>query len=193
MRGCRPADTLTLAPPRRDLARAPYVALDVAMATVGTQRGQRATDHPQTRHLAANTVTNQRINSLQQKTARPTVHRHPTMPMRRHLAAQRVQSVHSVPVHSHTRRSRASHGHARRPAPDAEPPTPCPSSIRLTLASPVSYAPELNPRPPRPNRLATDSHHYTTGLSVQHRPKTPPTEPNRIHSRPPWSALTAAI
>jgi hypothetical protein len=68
------------------------------MATVGTQHGQRATDHPQTHHFAASTVTTQRVDSLKQKTPRPTVHRCPTMPVRRHLAAQRVQSVHAVPV-----------------------------------------------------------------------------------------------
>jgi hypothetical protein len=44
------------------------------MATVGTQNGQRATNHPQTRHFAASTVTTQQTNSLQQKPARPTVH-----------------------------------------------------------------------------------------------------------------------
>jgi hypothetical protein len=68
------------------------------MATVGTQHGQSHTDHPLTRHLTASTITNQRTNSLQQKTARPTVHRRPTMPVRCHLAAQRVQSVHAIPV-----------------------------------------------------------------------------------------------
>jgi hypothetical protein len=62
------------------------------------QPGQRTTDRPQARHLAASTVTDQRINSLQQKTARPIVHRRPTLPARRHLAAQSVQSVHAVPV-----------------------------------------------------------------------------------------------
>jgi hypothetical protein len=50
------------------------------MATMGTQRGQRATDHPQTRHFAASTITTQRVDSLKKKTLRPTVHRRPTMP-----------------------------------------------------------------------------------------------------------------
>jgi hypothetical protein len=98
MRGRCPADTPTPALPRRDHARAPHTALDVATATVGTQRGQRATDHPRNRHFAASTVTTQRTNSLQQKLARPTVHRRPTMPVRHHLAAQRIQSMHAVPV-----------------------------------------------------------------------------------------------
>jgi hypothetical protein len=68
------------------------------MAIVGTQRGQSRTDQPLTRHLAASTVTTQQTNSLKQKTARPTVHHRPSMPVRCHLAAQRVQSVHFVPV-----------------------------------------------------------------------------------------------
>jgi hypothetical protein len=98
MRGRRAADIATLALPRRDRARPPHAALDVATATVGTQHGQHATDRPQTRHFAAITATTQRTNSLQQELARPTVHRRQTVPVRRHLAAQRVQSVHAVPV-----------------------------------------------------------------------------------------------
>jgi hypothetical protein len=70
------------------------------------RHGQHSTDRFQARHLAASSVTDQRIFSLQLKTARPTVHRRPTVPVRCHLAAQRVQSVH--------RRSRAT---APPPAP----------------------------------------------------------------------------
>jgi hypothetical protein len=93
-----PADIATSAPPRRDRARAPHAALDVSPATVGTQCGQRTTDHPRTCHLAASTVTTQGTNSLQQKPARPTVHRRPAVLVRRHLATQSVQSVHAIPV-----------------------------------------------------------------------------------------------
>jgi hypothetical protein len=63
MRGRRPADTLTPAPPRKDVAPTPHAALDVAMATGGTQRGQSSTDHPQTSHLAASPVLTPWINS----------------------------------------------------------------------------------------------------------------------------------
>jgi hypothetical protein len=70
----------------------------VAKPTVDTRPSQQATVHLTTRHLAASTITDQRIFSLQQKTARPIVHRWPTLPARRHLAAQSVQSVHAVPV-----------------------------------------------------------------------------------------------
>jgi hypothetical protein len=68
------------------------------MTAKDTQPSLHATDRLLSHHLATRPVSTPLINSLQQKTTRPTVHRRPTVPVRRHLAAQRVQSVHAVPV-----------------------------------------------------------------------------------------------
>jgi hypothetical protein len=166
MRRRRPANTLTLAPPRRDAARAPHAALDIAMATVGTQHGQSRTDHPLTRHLAASTVTTQWADSLKQKTARPTVHRRPSMPVRRHLAAQRIQSVHPVPVCLDHAWPRSAHTHAQHQAPDTTTPSPCLAVHWHALATHrlVSNVTE-------PDRLATEP------ASHRHRHPYPCTQP----------------
>jgi hypothetical protein len=59
-------------------------------------------------------------------------------------------------------------------------PRPGPASLRPTPASPVSVAPGLNLRPPRPYRSTTDSHNHISELSVQHRPVQPPVPANHL-------------
>jgi hypothetical protein len=124
------------------------------MATVGTRHGQRATDHPQTCHFAASTVTTLRVDSLKQKMPRLTVHHRPTIPVQRHLATQHVQSVHAVPIPvrldpAYPRSSRTSTRHGDI---DALPPPPCIVVHRSDRAEP-----ESDRVPTEPARVSTES------------------------------------
>jgi hypothetical protein len=138
MRGRGPADTLTPAPHRRDVAPTPHAALDVAMATGGTQRGQSSTDHPQTSHLATSPVLTPWIKSPSRNRSSLPMHATPTEPDQRRRAVQDVQSVPAIPVRLDPAWPRSSHSRARHLTRSMLPPPPCIAVHRSDRTEPES-------------------------------------------------------
>jgi hypothetical protein len=143
-------------------------------------RGQRATDHRPSRHLAARPTSTPWTNSPRQFCPSPTVQCTPTMPARCQRAAQSAQSMPLVLVHLHPVQLRSARTPARHRALDVTPPSPCTAMHRHAPTAHRFPPATLKPPVPRLNRPATDTVCLSPKLGSRCRPSTPPTTPNRV-------------